>query len=363
MENVGKSNENRGGNPSGSGFEGYSLCAGKFLLEQKHGVDNSTDISRSGDRIHHCLETGKDKDKLTPRELDICNSCEQHALTARDMVFKGEKPDGEYAEQRLWSRNKKYSGQSDLTAYKGPRYLVLDYKTGPKAVPHARVNKQLKCLAALTYQKYKKDGCTEVVVCIVQPLAGPPTYHLYEEADLKRAVSWANALVRRITTGTPKLKAGETQCKYCKAKTACPALAGEAESLSQIKSLDMLSPSQLGQALEKAAAVKGLIKELEDRAKELLEEDPNSVEGFELREGAKRRSVKDSRDTIGTLLNAGIIDELVMADCVKVELGKVESAVADAQGISLPKAKLLVAETIGDKITTSKGAKRLCPTG
>ena len=363
MENVGKSNENRGGNPSGSGFEGYSLCGGKFLLEQEHGVDNSTDISRSGDRIHHCLETGKDKDKLTPRELDICNSCEQHALTARDMAFKGEKPDGEYAEQRLWSRNKKYSGQSDLTAYKGPRYLVLDYKTGPKAVAHARENKQLKCLAALTYQKYKKDGCTEVVVCIVQPLAGPPTYHLYEEADLKRAVRWANALVRRITTGTPKLKAGDVQCKYCKAKVACPALAGEAESLSQIKSLDMLSPSQLGEALAKASVVKGLIKELEDRAKDLLEEDPNSVEGFELREGAKRRSITDSRDTIGTLMSAGILDELVIADCVKVELGKIESAVAKAQDISLPKAKLLVAEVIGEKIITSKGAKRLCPTG
>ena len=69
---------------------------------------------------------------LPPRELDICNSWEQHALTARDMVFKGEKPDGEYAEQRFWSRTRKYSGQSDLTAYKGRGILSLITRPAPK---------------------------------------------------------------------------------------------------------------------------------------------------------------------------------------------------------------------------------------
>ena len=359
---IGKGNEDRGGSPSASGFARYFLCNGTFLMEQRHGKDNSSDISRSGDKIHHVLETGKGHENLTPRELDLCRSCEEHTLTAKEMVFKGEEPDGEYKEQRLWSPKKIYSGQSDLTVFRPPRFLVIDYKTGPSPVPHAKDNLQLKALAALTYQNYKKTGCKEVVACIIQPLAGPPTYHLYSEDELKKAVRWASSLVRRITKGEPKLKAGSAQCKYCKAKAVCPALKSEAESLSQVKPLESLTPTQVGDILDRAAAVKGFIKDLEQKAKDMLEADPSSISGYELREGAKRRSIKDSTHAISAILMSGVIDEMEMTRCVKVELGKLESAVSGIGGISLPQARQLVASIIGDKIETSKGASRLCPT-
>ena len=354
-------NDTRLGRPSASGWEYYRLCPGRFQMEQGQ-PDQVSPAASAGTRIHKWLEetsNGVVPAALPDEELIMAEACERDRRTVMRWVW----PDNtdlcdEITEHRMWYRRKRFSGMADLVAHVDGHYLILDYKTGPVPVPEAEVNWQLKALSALVYRLYPARAITRA---IVQPLCGGPTIATAEGTvalnKLRREVL---DVLRKAESPDAVLRPGTAQCKYCKAKPICPALHEQGFALSKLGPVEALTPDQMGEAMDKLGMVKTMVKALEGRAKELLTADGNSIPGWKLREGSRRRSVENSTDAVQALIDLGILDEDSVDGCLKVELGKLEKAVARDQDVPLPEAKALVEAALGVNLVVKRGSEQLC---
>lgn len=356
-------NNPRKGRPSASGFEHYAACPGRFQLEQGQPDSTSAAASR-GTLIHDWLENelnGMPTPELNPEDLDMALACKRDLGTVLNWVWPDwrEYPPRIVTEQRLWYRRERYSGKSDVVADYDRHFLVLDYKTGPKPVPDAEDNWQLKALSALVMRHHKPRAITRA---IVQPACGGPTIATADgtkEMDaLRRQVLY---VLRNLEKFNAPLRPGEGQCKYCKAKAVCPALMEQTQALTAIGPVAALTSAEMSDAMEKLAPVKALVKALEERAKLLLEADEECIPGWGLKKGACRRSVENPGEAITALYAEGIIDEKGgEADFIKVELGKLEKKVARERGLAPAASRALVAKVLGDHITTKEGNRQLC---
>jgi len=163
----------------------------------------------------------------------------------------------------------KSHGTADLVIKKGSQLGVHDFKYGKGVRVHAKDNKQLMLYAAGVINELNlHDEISTIQLHIHQPRLN---HHDVEtlsmdqmrdfEADIKRAA--------HRTRTSDKLIPGDTQCRFCKAKGACPALMQEMQNeFEALPSSDikLATAEQLASAFENtdlmiswANAVKGEI--------------------------------------------------------------------------------------------------------
>lgn len=280
--------DERNGLPSASGLERIALCPGSWRLESQCPRDEGGEDAASGTRIHAWL--AGEQVELSEDEASIAEKCREQASS---LIAAGSTKS---IEQRLWYADKSgsrlYSGQADIIARIGDSALIVDYKTGRGAVAASPENIQLRALAVLV--KHNFPDVQHVAVAIIQPLARKePVVCEYGPEELKEAEKQILAILEAAKNEDAELVPSEAACKYCRAKTICPALResltvpvvaanGDAKEVMQA-SAKAITGADLGNLIAtKVPLARMLCDALEKEAFARLVANPDSVPGLSL---------------------------------------------------------------------------------
>ena len=284
--------------PSASGLPRINLCPGSWLAER--GLpDESTPDAQIGDRVHAALCAGTSKG-LAAEEVELYDACkagEDWAVASfTGTLGLSRAPVEIIREERLWSFDsafkKSWSGKADLIYLWEKHAIVIDYKTGRDPVP-TKDNLQLQALAALVYESY---GCDTIGVKIVQPHAPKDNVVIYTRGDLDKFSIENTDMVWRAQQPGGALIPSEAACRYCKARSQCPAALNVVETLPanvpKQSGEIMLTPERIAKVLDAARVAEDVIESVRSKAKRMLEAGI-VIPGWKLKPGAVKESIVD----------------------------------------------------------------------
>tara|TARA_Y100001963_G_scaffold159460_1_gene263223 strand:+ start:4087 stop:5154 length:1068 start_codon:yes stop_codon:yes gene_type:complete len=349
--------DERKGKPSASDAEANELCPGRHQMSL--GMrDQSTPQSLTGDLIHRWLYK---PDEVTLEGYDkvIALKCLQQREALMDLMWDDWRtsPPKIIQEERLWYRNEKFSGVPDFVAIRDGICLIADYKTGPIKVANAAENRQLMWLAVLANFKYRFN---EVTVSIIQPTCGPATTHTYDKAELVKARNKVNGVLRRMNNGSAFLRAGDKQCKYCKAKELCPALQAKSNAIARVKDVTALTPIQLSEAMLVVPAVREMCNSIENHVREMIESDEQAIPEFELAEGRTTRRVNGPQMALERLKEEGLVSDSGFLESCSVSLPRLAKQIQQYGELSPSEAKQAINTTLHDLISETTGKAKVC---
>lgn len=360
-------NAARKGLPSASGMERMILCPGSWHLERT--IDYEDSPSRSaldGTMLHEVLAGLRTDDSLSDRHLWVVRRCRaivEELETA--LGFSDTDPQRRtIVEERFWYYDEGYgdlySGQMDFAVVNGNRGLIVDYKTGSGPVTPTAENYQMRASAVLLAHNFDLD---EVHVAIVQPLAVNDTSVVrYGRGELRRAEVDILVGMRLASAENPARVPGDKQCRYCRAKGLCPevreqvmelvplAAAGNGATMTKRGHLTLAPQTgeELARILPKLDVAEKVIREIRRIAKEILEHDPSAIEGYRLREGAERRSIRDA--LLAYQRMSQLLTPEQFASCCNVQVARLEEIVRELRDETAARAREIVDETLGDAI-------------
>jgi CRISPR/Cas system-associated exonuclease Cas4 (RecB family) len=132
---------------------------------------------------------------------------------------------------------KEASGSCDIIIYspEARTVWVADYKNGVASV-EVEYNKQmLQYAAGFIFSNGLESSIDSVVLTIIQPNAFHPQGSIRSQyINMNDIKAYRDALDKKINealSDTPILNPGDSQCKYCDARSVCPALETKALSL------------------------------------------------------------------------------------------------------------------------------------
>jgi len=163
--------------------------------------------------------------------------------------------------------------------------IVIDLKTGRIPVT-AKNNSQLMTYALGAALKFKHLPIEKVMLIIFQPNIGTSI----EEVTLLQLATFERMLIDAANAANDpfaELSPGSKQCKYCRAKTVCPALKDTANELA--KAEFNIPGTTIQQNLDLAELVGDWAEAIKAQAKESLISG-GVIPGWELKEG--RRIIK-----------------------------------------------------------------------
>jgi hypothetical protein len=352
----------RRGLPSASGMERLVLCSGSWLLERTVEIDETPSRSAlDGTMLHEILAGLRPDTGLSDRHLFVVRRC--HEIVAeleRQLEFPRDVDDRRtIVEERFWyydeSHRELYSGQMDYAAVIGNRGLIVDYKTGSGPVTPTAENYQMRASAVLLAHNFELD---EVYVAIVQPLAENETAVVrYGREELRRAEVDILVGLRMAMASDPVRTPGDKQCRYCRAKGVCPEVRVQVLDLiprsngaapAAASPLPALSGAELAELLPKLELAEKVIREIRRQAREVLDRDPNAIDGYRLREGAERRSVRDVVEAYRRL--SDVLTPEQFAACCSVQIGRLEEMFREVTGETAARSKEILEELLGDTI-------------
>lgn len=315
--------DERLGLPSASSASRHAACLGSWQLEKQIAEGAVTNDATIGNRIHSALAMEL-VDNLTSDETWTIDRCREQELELVKATFpEATEEPNVWREKRLWSIDdrgvKLWSGKPDVIYVVGSAGLIIDYKSGRGAVENAAENLQLRCLVALLDENF---GFTfdRITVAIVQPLAGPPSVAVYESQDIRNAIAESADLMEQIQKiGHPRTPS-ESACKYCKGKPFCPearelAVAGPLTNTPEGITPDAIAATLTNQTLaaflDRSAQAEAVIEACRTEARRRLAEG-DTVEGWTLKEGAVRETIKDTETVYLRFIESGGTYEDIM---------------------------------------------------
>jgi CRISPR/Cas system-associated exonuclease Cas4 (RecB family) len=338
---------------SGSGMAGYAACAGKFQLEQTCPRDEGNEYTEMGNRIHLYLAGVTDITTLNEEERNIADRClHQYGEIIAQLPAEIGHLMESALENRLWY-NDTWSGQIDRIDWFGDfreTALVVDWKTGRTPQGNAAENLQLRAYAVLVKKNY--PSLKRIFVAIVQPLAAPYTIAEYEEIDLTLADEQIQSIVDAALAPNAPRTPSPDACKYCRAKSICPEVGGEALALAAVASapIPVYTNVQIADFLEKATIVESFIEALRSEAKKRLQEG-HEIAGYKLSAGRTSRSIEDP---VLAYRRTGINSERFISAC-KISIPTLEKVFAADLDIKPKEAKAMMEEMLGDALVSKTG--------
>lgn len=321
---------------SASGAHGWMRCYGKLALEKGYG-DKSSSFADEGTAAHElaswCLESGQDASAYAGRIITVEKTGRQFEVD-EDMVENVQRYvdivrglGGDLmVEQRVdfssWIGVPDSFGTSDAIVVLDRELVVCDLKYGRGVQVDAEENEQLQLYALGSYSLASLAYDIDTVrMMIVQPRLNHVSEWAVSVDHLKdfaarAAIAARHAIHQFDGKAEPKLTPGEKQCRFCRAKATCPALAAEvretvsfgavtADDFSDLTDMNFpvmstVPEASLAAAMSKVDLVeqwcKAVRAEVESR---LVEGKP--VEGFKLvqgRRGARAWSSKDEAEVV-----------------------------------------------------------------
>ena len=218
-------------------------------------------------------------------------------------------------------------GTSDCTIYgkETGNLWIIDYKHGQGVAVDVEDNAQLKYYALGAVLKIgNKAPINQVHTAIVQPRASHRdgsirTYSYTKDEILDFGTDLIDAAHAALAPDAP-LIAGD-HCKFCKAAGVCSALRGNALAVAQdefgvIKSVDDLTPEEIGAYMDKLPLVEEWIKSLRRHAHTMLEAG-TSVPGFKLVEKRPTRRWKNQDELLDWAASQNLEDEEIFDKKIK----------------------------------------------
>jgi hypothetical protein len=322
--------DEREGLPSASSLDADMRCLGRRNLIRDLGIERSPagEAADKGTRIHEALENGN-YDKLSDSEKITASIIEyQEGQLVDSNNFEGSKI---IKEERYWLTDLKqfkgvFSGKPDRIHVNGSRALNINYKTGFSFVVPIERNWQVRSECVLIAENLQ---VTEVLAALIHP-HHPETFRQEATFNIGHLTTYRETILKAVEQ-MDKPDAPRTpnpvSCMYCPAKTMCKEHKFWIDSVAKDKtSNDDRSPEQRGERLNEIKYVAKSFKEEEDRMKQMLKADPNSVFGWRLVPSGKREinDIPKASTVIKSTWGEGVLNS-----STSISIPSVEQAVYD----------------------------------
>jgi len=213
---------------SASNLGAAALCPAKPLLESPF-AEQETEYSIRGTRLHPYFRTSLDRGPLSVDDRDLLERADN---LSSDVVMRfletiqADQIDEEPAttEEHEVELSGSVPGHADsIITWCGGRYAcILDLKSGVRPADEAPDNYQLATYALLQFTRQAFETCC---VAIIQPDAFGPrvTQAIYRAEDMLDVAYEVSRIYQATLDPEAAPVPGESQCRYCRAKTVCPA--------------------------------------------------------------------------------------------------------------------------------------------
>lgn len=204
-------------------------------------------------------------------------------------------------------------GTADVAIIADGTLDVIDLKFGKGVPVDAFENKQMMIYGLGAYSLFSLSyDIRNVRLSIFQPRID--NYSTYE-ISVDELMLWADSEMapkaKAAFDGTGSFAPGE-HCRFCKARGACKALAEHNLVIAKhdFKAVELLSPEEIADILDRASSFKNWIKGVEDYA---LEQALQGVKwpGYKLVEGRSNRAYLDEQQVADKLIAAGISEDKI----------------------------------------------------
>ena len=350
----------RMGWPSASAMENLSLCPGSFAAQKDIAEEQMSFDAMVGIRIHSYLE-GVQEMVLNVQEQDIADELEMKRETVIAELFPNpKKPPTVMKEHRMWLSPPamgapiNFSGMADQITIQGTTALIVDYKTGRGEVTPSSRNLQLLALAVLLKENFPKLRKVHTAILQTREDVEVATF---TTKQLREGKQLLHSILELALTPSARRFAGEKQCKWCKFKTQCPEAMGAMLTLVQVT--ELTDPSRFSELLDYVGVAKKLIPEIEKRAKEELEKNPESIPGYKIMPGRRRRKITDSQEAFNRLREDKLISPAEFLKAVKISVRQLEAGVCATTGKKKGEAFNAVADSLEGLIQLTQDQPRL----
>jgi len=362
--------DERLGLPSASGAARWFSCPGSHAAEQTVKEDPNQDLKETvdGTRGHEFIaefldahSTAKFIERpdegtplhfqgkpLTPDEMDFLSRAIRTRNAIVQMAFpKGEEDfDSHLVEKRLVVRDQEFepatTAQLDYGLRKERTLLIIDWKTGRGDIEEAKGNHQLKTQLVAALQEFGADEFDEIFVAIGQPngmngqitiarYAGQIAFAFAEHEVIEKAK-------QAMLPNQPRIP-GAKQCRWCKFSGSCPEAQAYTRYMIETQAGEKVTPDEL----EFLAFAEKTIKARKEKAKAQLEDDPFSIDGYEIGKGRAMTKA----DPVAAWSKIGIrIGGNAFAQACSVSIPKLADALATHSKIAKKEARKEVEETL-----------------
>ena len=219
---------------------------------------------------------------------------------------------------------------------------IIDWKFGRTPVEEAPNNYQGASYSLAIFQRF---NVSSVTFHIYQPRIYAHTQYTF--TNPRNILTNIRNIINRAKAPELILNAGDAACRYCAAKSICPAFSARFRALepTQDETRDLSNPAVLLDYWNRAQVVERFMKELKEAVTNYCKEHGNLGEWY-IQERAGRREVTNSVELCQR------IDKLITAaewrQCNTVNLGKLTDLIVE---------KLKAAATANGEKLTTKAAK------
>lgn len=209
-------------------------------------------------------------------------------------------------------------GTADAIVLKGKELIVIDLKFGMGELVSAEDNPQLMLYALAALRHFAALGDFETVRMVVhQPrVSSIPKEHVITIAELYDFAEVVSDVACSISQGDDTLAVGEKQCRWCKAKAKCPAIALKIqedvgamfEDIAENSVLNAPVPNELGKKMASVDLIEAWCKAVRTAVASALRAG-EQVDGWKLVKGRKGDREWVDEERVVTLLGAlGLTD-------------------------------------------------------
>lgn len=229
---------------------------------------------------------------------------------------------------------------------------IIDFKYGKGVAVSAEDNPQLKLYALGAIAEYSfLYNIENVFLHIIQPRTSEGSSSW--EISATGLTAWGESIkpiAELAYKGSGDFKCGDW-CRFCKAKATCRARAENFFALEDTAKMpkELLSDSEIGEALIKAQTLKNWVTDLEEYALNAILSGTD-ISGWKAVEGKSNRKIADI-DSAFEVLKTNGYDEALLYERKPITLTELEKLVT----------KKKLEELIGDKIVKPQGKPTLAP--
>ena len=344
----------------------FAICPGAYRMQLGLTETKSPDAEEG--TMLHAKVASKDIDGLNAEQAAAVQFCldyleklmrDREAETGRKVVrlLFEEKVEIEDEDGNLLT-----SGIADVVVvYDDQTGDVIDWKFGRGEVTAVKENYQTAAYSVGVAQRY---NLIAVTAHIVQP-------RIYKTDSFTfRYLHTVMSAVRHVineaaSTGKLILNPTENGCKYCLAKSICPAFAARFSAIAKIEKRDLSNPDVLLDYWEKSQVVEKFIADVKKAVTEYVAEH-GRLGNWVLTERAGKREIRDTAALYDRV--SGLLTSQELAECYTVSVtaildklasGAVTRAAATGVKLSMKKAREDAEALLGELIVKGKPSQTL----
>lgn len=318
------------------------LCPGRAIAQKEAGKPppekEPNEYAEHGKAIHAALETAN-TDHLTQQQKEIYHQCVD--ITDKVLAKYFGAFNGHILREQTLSLSidgHTHIGHPDAIYRQKGVALIPDYKSLRGEYAGASSNEQLRdyvCLYDLNTELLE-----EAATVIIQPLVTTnPEICIYDREAINRATAEMRQRVRSSHDVLAPRIAGDLQCQWCRAKRICKEYQERSSSRLPVPRtivdvpVASWTPEQRVEFCEHRTAARKWLEDTEREMKRLLRDDPDSIPGWTLSDGAEQDVLTNIQVIYERAIALGIKHSEFMKTLEGVKIkGKLKEKLADATG-------------------------------